>query len=167
MLRDVEVLEIMWRERLDSCPSFHLMDIVLRMEAEAEQLMFWGLEKEEIHPQSVFFGINVHYWQPDALPPSCCNAWTACALITSAPNLIFLHLLKDFSLQLSDLVPGSSNSSSHAQSIHWSEITLSPPILPGTHSSQIFLPAPIELLLASTPVISTGQNPMVSAHALS
>jgi len=36
----VEVLEIMWRERLDNCPSFHLMDIILRMEAEAEQLIF-------------------------------------------------------------------------------------------------------------------------------
>ena len=56
----MEVLEIMWRERLDSCPSFHLMDIVLRMETEAEKLIFLGLGKEEIHLESVFFVINAY-----------------------------------------------------------------------------------------------------------
>ena len=36
------------------------MDIILRMETEAEKLIFWGLGKEEIHLESVFFVINVH-----------------------------------------------------------------------------------------------------------
>ena len=38
------------------------MDKVLRMEAKAEELIFWGLGKEEIHLENVFFVINVHYW---------------------------------------------------------------------------------------------------------